>query len=347
MEYLLNQNDRLRDGEVPQLRIGSVTLPSPLVLAPMAGVTDIAFRTICRELGAGYTLTEMVSAKALCYQDKKTIPLMTLGPGEHPAGVQVFGSDPACMEEAAAIIREVSGADIIDINMGCPVPKIANNGDGSGLLKDPEKACRVAEAVLKGAGDTPVTVKMRLGWDRGSIVCLELAKELEKLGIAAVTLHGRTKVQMYGGTADWDYIREMKKALSIPVIANGDVFSGQDAVRILKYTGADGVMIARGCFGNPWIFRQAKAALEGKEIPPLPPLAERCDTAVRQFELAARYKSERIACLEARKHYAWYLKGVPHAGYWKGEIAKITTLEDVYRVTAGIKRELRDADEER
>ncbi len=343
----MNQNPRLGDGAVPELRIGPVTLPSPLVLAPMAGVTDIAFRTICRELGAGYTLTEMVSAKALCYQDRKTIPLMTLGPGEHPAGVQVFGSDPACMEEAAAIIREVSGADIIDVNMGCPVPKIANNGDGSGLLKDPEKACRVAEAVLKGAGDTPVTVKMRLGWDRGSIVCLDLAKELEKLGIAAVTLHGRTKVQMYGGTANWDYIREMKNALSIPVIANGDVFSGQDALRILKYTGADGVMIARGCFGNPWIFQQAKAALEGKDIPPLPPLAERCDTAVRQFELAARYKSERIACLEARKHYAWYLKGVPHAGYWKGGIARITTLEDVYRVTAGIKRELRDADEER
>ena len=329
------------------MRIGPVSIPTPLILAPMAGVTDIAFRAICRELGAGYTLTEMVSAKALCYQDKKTIPLMELGPEEHPAGVQVFGSDPVCMEEAAAIIREVSRADVIDINMGCPVPKIANNGDGSGLLKDLDKACRVAEAVLRGAGETPVTVKMRLGWDRGSIVCLELAKALEELGVAAVTLHGRTKVQMYGGTANWDYIREMKQTLSIPVIANWDVFSGRDAARILKYTGADGVMIARGCFGNPWIFQQAKAALEGKEIPPLPPLAQRCDTAVRQCELAAQYKSERIACLEARKHYAWYLKGVPHAGYWKGEISKITTLEDVYRVTAGIKRELRDADEER
>ena len=329
------------------MRIGSVSIPVPLVLAPMAGVTDIAFRTICRELGAGYTLTEMVSAKALCYQDKKTIPLMTLGPGEHPAGVQVFGSDPACMEEAAAIIREISGADIIDINMGCPVPKIANNGDGSGLLRDLDKACRVAEAVIRGAGSLPVTVKMRLGWDRGSLVYLELARALEELGVAAVTLHGRTKVQMYGGTANWDHIRTLKQALSIPVIANGDVFSGRDAARILKYTGADGVMIARGCFGNPWIFQQARAALEGREIPPLPSLAERCDTAVRQFELAARYKSEKIACLEARKHYAWYLKGVPHAGYWKAEISRITTLDDVYRVTAGIKRELRDANDVR
>ena len=329
------------------MQIGSVHIDPPLVLAPMAGVTDIAFRHICRELGAAYTLTEMVSAKALCYQDKKTIPLLRLEEGEHPAGVQIFGSDPACMEQAAGLALEASGADILVINMGCPVPKVANNGDGSGLLRDLDKACRVAEATIRGAGGKPVTVKMRLGWDKGSIVCLELARELEKLGVAAITLHGRTKVQMYGGTANWDYIREMKNALSIPVIANGDVFSGQDAARILRYTGADGVMIARGVFGNPWIFQQAKAALAGEEIPPLPPLAQRCDTAVRQFELAAQYKSEKIACLEARKHYAWYLKGVPYAGYWKGEISKITTLEDVYRVTAGIKRELRDAHEDR
>ena len=329
------------------MQIGSVHIDPPLVLAPMAGVTDIAFRHICRELGAAYTLTEMVSAKALCYQDKKTIPLLRLEEGAHPAGVQIFGSDPACMEQAAGLALEASGADILDINMGCPVPKVANNGDGSGLLRDLDKACRVAEATIRGAGGKPVTVKMRLGWDKGSIVCLELARELEKLGVAAITLHGRTKVQMYGGTANWDYIREMKNALSIPVIANGDVFSGQDAARILRYTGADGVMIARGVFGNPWIFQQAKAALAGEEIPPLPPLAQRCDTAVRQFELAAQYKSEKIACLEARKHYAWYLKGVPYAGYWKGEISKITTLEDVYRVTAGIKRELRDAHEDR
>ena len=329
------------------MQIGSVHIDPPLVLAPMAGVTDIAFRHICRELGAAYTLTEMASAKALCYQDKKTIPLLRLEEGEHPAGVQIFGSDPACMEQAAGLALEASGADILDINMGCPVPKVANNGDGSGLLRDLDKACRVAEATIRGAGGKPVTVKMRLGWDKGSIVCLELARELEKLGVAAITLHGRTKVQMYGGTANWDYIREMKNALSIPVIANGDVFSGQDAARILRYTGADGVMIARGVFGNPWIFQQAKAALAGEEIPPLPPLAQRCDTAVRQFELAAQYKSEKIACLEARKHYAWYLKGVPYAGYWKGEISKITTLEDVYRVTAGIKRELRDAHEDR
>ena len=243
-------------------------------------------------------------------------------------------------------MREVAHPDIIDINMGCPVPKVANNGDGSGLLRDLDKACRVAQAVRKGAGEIPVTVKMRLGWDKGNIVCLELAQCLEDLGIAAITLHGRTKVQMYAGTANWDWIRRVKQALSIPVIANGDVFSGQDAARTLRYTGADGVMIARGVFGNPWIFQQAQAAIDGRPIPPLPPLSQRCDTAVRQFELAAQYKSEKIACLEARKHYAWYLKGVPYAGYWKSEISKISTLADVYRVTAGIKRELKDASDD-
>lgn len=323
------------------MNIGPVSISSRLALAPMAGVTDLAFRTICRELGAGYTVSEMVSAKALCYQDKKSIPLLQLGEKEHPAAVQIFGSDPACMEEAAAIAGEVSGADIIDINMGCPVPKVANSGDGSGLLRDLDKACRVAEAVLKGAGGRPVTVKMRLGWDKGSIVCVELSRLLESLGIAAVAVHGRTKTQMYAGQANWDLIREVKQAVSIPVIANGDVFSGPDAERILRYTGADLCMIGRGVFGNPWIFQQAQAALDGREIPPLPPLAQRCDLAVRQFELAARYKSEKIACLEARKHYAWYLKGVPYAGYWKEQISQITTLEDVYRITAGIKRELK------
>ena len=306
----------------------------------MAGVTDLGFRTVCRELGAGYTVTEMVSAKALCYQDKKSLPLLELGEGEHPAAVQLFGSDPACMEQAAGIAAEKSGADVIDINMGCPVPKVANSGDGSGLMRNPELAVKVAEAVIRGAGGRPVTVKFRLGWDKGSINCVEFARAMEAAGAAAVAIHGRTRAQMYAGRANWDYIREVKQAVKIPVIANGDVFKGEDAPRILKYTGADMAMIGRGVFGNPWIFAQCKAALEGRPIPPLPPLSERCDTAVRQFELAAANKGEKIACLEARRQYAWYLKGVPHAGYYKEQIVKITTLEDVYRVTKGIKRDL-------
>ena len=322
------------------MKIGSVELNTRLALAPMAGVTDLAFRTVCRELSGCYTVSEMVSAKALCYGDKKTPSLLRLGEGERPAAVQIFGCDEPFMEKGAALALERSGADIIDINMGCPVPKVANSGDGSALMRDPDKAARVAAAVVRGAGGKPVTVKFRLGWDKGSINCVEFAKAMEEAGAAAVAVHGRTKVQMYSGAANWDWIREVKKAVHIPVIANGDVFKGTDAPRILKYTGADMAMIGRGVFGNPWLFAQCKAALEGRPIPDLPPLSERCDTAVRQFEMAAQNKGEKIACLEARKQYAWYLKGVPHAGYYKEQIVRITTLEDMYRVTRGIKRDL-------
>ena len=323
------------------VNIGGILIETPLALAPMAGVTDASFRAICREQGAGLTCTEMVSAKALCFQDKKSVPLLKLGEGEHPAAAQIFGSDPVCMEEAAAIAAEVSGADIIDINMGCPVPKVANSGDGSGLMRDPDKAVRVAEAVIRGA-HRPVTVKFRLGWDKGSINCVEFAKAMEQAGVAAVAVHGRTRNQMYAGTANWDYIRAVKEAVHIPVMANGDVFKPEDAPRILRYTGADMAMIGRGCFGNPWIFQQAKAVLEGQPVPPLPPLAERCETAVRQIRMAASYKGERVAVLEARKQYCWYLKGIPHANYYKEQIVQMNTLEDVDRITKGIQRDLRD-----
>jgi tRNA-dihydrouridine synthase B len=320
--------------------IGSVRIDSKLALAPMAGVCDLAFRAICRAHGAELTYTEMVSAKALVYMDQKTRSLLRLGEDEHPAAAQIFGSDIGCMGEGAALAQEYSGADFIDINMGCPVGKVVKSGDGSALMLDPDKAMRLIERV-KESVTCPVTVKIRKGWDRGKVNAVEFAKMAEEAGAAAVAVHGRTRVQMYSGNADWDIIREVKSNVAIPVLANGDVFTPEDAVRILRYTGADMAMIGRGAFGNPWIFGQAEAALKGEPVPELPPLAERIDTAVRQFELAEKYKGERIACLEARKHFAWYLRGIPHAGFFRDKISKIETMADISRVSDAIKRELR------
>ncbi len=312
--------------------------PGTVLLAPMAGVTDFAFREICASLGAGGTVTEMVSAKALCYGDKKTASLLRRNRGVL-CGVQIFGSDPEFMARGARLALELSGCDYIDINMGCPMPKIVNNGEGSALMKDPALAGRIVRAV-SDAVPVPVTVKTRKGWDKGHVNVVELAKTVQDNGAAAIAVHGRTKTMLYSGTADWDIIGEVKKAVSIPVIANGDVVSPETALRCLNRSGADALMVGRGAFGDPWIFPQLRAALAGEPIPPRPPLAERMELALRQIELAREDKGEHIACLEARKQLAWYLRGVRFSNYYKQQISRITGMEEVYRVIRGIQRDL-------
>lgn len=319
--------------------IGGVEIKGRLTLAPMAGVSDFAFRTVCTELGAAMTTTEMVSAKALVYKDEKTKGLLHNPDILHPSAAQIFGHEPEIMAEAAPMALEYSGADILDINMGCPVGKIVKSGDGSALMKDPELAARIVEAVVK-AVTVPVTVKFRKGFDGGCVNAAEFARLMEQAGASAVAVHGRTRAQMYSGRADWDVIRDVKKSVSIPVIANGDIFSAEDAEHILRYTGCDLAMIGRGSFGDPWIFEQSNALLEGRPVPERPPLSERIELALRQTELYAEKFGERLACLEARHQIPWYLKGVAHAGYYKQQLVRVETLEELRRIVKGIKRDL-------
>ena len=320
------------------MRIGNIEVNNPLFLGPMAGVTDWAFREICGELGAGVTVTEMVSSRALVYRDKKSAAL--LGRNENSiCGAQIFGNDPEIMAQGARLALEISHCDFLDINMGCPMPKIANSGDGCGLMRTPELAEAIVKAVVR-AVNVPVTVKCRLGWDKGIINVLDFTRRMEQSGASMVAVHGRTRSMLYTGTADWDYIARVKQQLSVPVIANGDVVDVASAKKCLNWTGADGLMIGRAAFGDPWIFQQVRAAMAGQEIPERPDLAGRITVAVRQIELAYQDKGEKIACLEARKHLAWYLRGVPHSAYYKNQISAIATMEDVHRIARDIVRDL-------
>ena len=320
------------------MKIGNLQVDNPLFLGPMAGVTDWAFREICAELGAGVMVTEMVSSRALVYKDKKSAALLKRNNGCLCAA-QIFGNDPAIMAEGARLALEISGCDFLDINMGCPMPKIANSGDGCGLMRTPELAESIVKAVCN-AVDVPVTVKCRLGWDKGNVNVLDFTKRMEDAGAAMITVHGRTRSQLYAGTADWDTIAKVKQQLSVPLIANGDIVDAASALRCKKWTGADGLMIGRATFGDPWIFAQVSAALAGNPVPERPCLADRVDVALRQFEMAREDKGEHIACLEARKHFAWYLRGVSHSSYYKTQISAISSMEDIYRIAEGIKHDL-------
>lgn len=296
-------------------------------LAPMAGVTDLPFRLICKELGCGLLYTEMINAKALCYDDKNTKKMLNILDEEHPVAVQIFGSEPEFMGKVAQILNDYPN-EILDINMGCPAPKVVKNGDGSALMRNPKLAGQVLDQVVKNS-KKPVTLKIRKGWDDNSINALEIAKIAEDCGICAITIHGRTREQYYSGQADWDIIGEVKSQLSIPVIGNGDVTSVEDAIRIKDHTGCDAIMIGRGAQGNPWIFKRIDHYMKTGQLLDPPSKDEKIDIAIKHMDLAIKEHGEYVAVREMRKHIGWYLKGMKHSARFRDQINHMVTVKEV------------------
>ena len=335
------------------LKIGNIELKHGIMLAPMAGATDHAFRTVCKSFGAEYLVSEMVCAKALCYEQKikksitaspsKTAPLAAIREGELPMAVQIFGSEPSFMAEAAKMIADNSyrgttslfTPTAIDINMGCPVPKVVSNGEGSALLKNPDLAAEIVAAVVKSV-DIPVTVKIRIGWDKNSINAVEMAKRLEAAGATLICVHGRTREQQYAPYADWTQIAAVKKAVNIPVIGNGDIFTPDDALKMINETECDGIMIGRGALGNPWIFENTVGLFEGRPIREISQ-NEVIDTALSHLGLMIEDKGERAGVAESRKHLGWYMKGLRGAAELRNRINTAATLEELTELLLTLK----------
>ena len=313
------------------LKIGNVELENRYILGPMAGVTDLPFRLLCKEQGAGLLCMEMVSAKAIYYNNRNTESLLEIHPDETPVSLQLFGSDPKIMSEMAKRIEERPFA-ILDVNMGCPVPKVVRNGEGSALMKEPKLVYEIVSALVK-AIDKPVTVKIRKGFDDDHVNAVEIAKIIEEAGAAAVAVHGRTREQYYSGKADWDIIKEVKNALDIPVIGNGDITSPESAKAMFDYTACDGIMIGRAAEGNPWIFKRITHYINTGELLPEPTLAEKCQTVLLHAKMLIDFKGEYIGVREMRRHLAYYTKGMPQAAAMRAEINTVMSFEDIKTLT--------------
>ena len=310
------------------MNIGEVKLDNNVFLAPMAGITDISFRLICKEMGAGLLYTEMISAKGLYYKDKKTEEFTLTDERERPVAIQIFGSDPNIMAEVVEEqINERDNIDIIDINMGCPAPKIVKKGDGSALLEDPLLVGKIVHEVVR-VSNKPVTVKIRKGWDSSSVNAVEIAKIVEREGASAITVHGRTRDMYYSGEADWDIIGEVKANVSIPVIGNGDIFTPEDGLKMLEHTNCDGIMVGRGVRGNPWLIKNILALINEKNVI-YPTYEDKINKAIEHLELLCKFKDERIAVKEMRKHISWYIKGIKGSAQIKNEINTIETVKDM------------------